>query len=186
MYITSVARLRFDIVYYTSRLRNEQNRRLHNNSWLMTLPLWCELHWLPHATSSGIRCTFKQEIHVHNDYLIFPETITPDTFNPPWHELSAPIQDNLKLLLQEYESQFTKDEMTIGTTPLIKHDNRYGHCWPRFPKTLSYSYETLSVGEGWNWEVTHCQSNLHQLLQLVCTHYSSTKRWWRKTIGNRL
>ena len=49
---------------------------------------------------------------------IFPETITPDTFNPPWHELSAPIQDNLKLLLQEYESQFTKDEMTIGTTPL--------------------------------------------------------------------
>ena len=67
-----------------------------------------------------------------------------------------------------------------------KHDNRYGHCWPSFPKTLSYSYETLSVGEGWNWEVTHCQSNLHQLLQLVCTHYSSTKRWWRKTIGNRL
>ena len=118
MYITSVARLRFDIVYYTSRLRNEQNRRLHNNSWLMTLPLWCELHWLPHATSSGIRCTFKQEIHVLNDYRIFPETITPDTFNPPWHELSAPIQDNLKLLLQEYESQFTKDEMTIGTTPL--------------------------------------------------------------------
>ena len=46
------------------------------------------------------------------------ETITPDTFNPPWHELSAPIQDNLKLLLQEYESQFVKDETTIGTTPL--------------------------------------------------------------------
>ena len=47
------------------------------------------------------------------------ETITPDTFNPPWHELSAPIQDNLKLLLQEYKSQFTKDETTIGTTPLM-------------------------------------------------------------------
>ena len=46
------------------------------------------------------------------------ETITPDTFNPPWHELSAPIQDSLKLLLQEYESQFAKDETTIGTTPL--------------------------------------------------------------------
>ena len=72
MHITSVARLRFDIVYFTNRLRNEQNRRLHNNSWLMTLPLWCELHWLPHTTSSGIRCTFKWEIHVHNDYLIFP------------------------------------------------------------------------------------------------------------------
>ena len=47
------------------------------------------------------------------------ETITPDTFNPPWHELSAPIQDNLKLLLQEYESQFAKDETIIGTTPLM-------------------------------------------------------------------
>ena len=28
------------------------------------------------------------------------------------------MQDNLKLLLQEYESQFTKDNTTIGTTPL--------------------------------------------------------------------
>ena len=28
------------------------------------------------------------------------------------------MQNNLKLLLQEYESQFTKDETTIGTTPL--------------------------------------------------------------------
>ena len=28
------------------------------------------------------------------------------------------MQDNLKLLLQEYESQFTKDKTTIGTTPL--------------------------------------------------------------------
>ena len=28
------------------------------------------------------------------------------------------VEDNLKLLLQEYESQFAKDETTIGTTPL--------------------------------------------------------------------
>ena len=28
------------------------------------------------------------------------------------------MQDNLKLLLQEYESQFGKDKTTIGTTPL--------------------------------------------------------------------
>ena len=46
------------------------------------------------------------------------ETVTPDTFDPPWHELSAPIQDSLKLLLQEYESQFTKDETKIGTATL--------------------------------------------------------------------
>ena len=46
------------------------------------------------------------------------ETVTPDTLIPPWQELSAPIQDSLKLLLQEYKSQFVKDETTIGTTPL--------------------------------------------------------------------
>ena len=45
------------------------------------------------------------------------ETVTPDTFDPPRYKLSAPIQDNLKLLLQEYKSQFAKDETTIGTTP---------------------------------------------------------------------
>ena len=46
------------------------------------------------------------------------ETITPDTFDPPQHELSVPIQDSLKFPLKEYESQFAKDETTIGTTPL--------------------------------------------------------------------
>ena len=46
------------------------------------------------------------------------ETVTPDTFNPPCHELSKTVQDELELLLQEYESQFTKDEISIGTTPL--------------------------------------------------------------------
>ena len=46
------------------------------------------------------------------------KTVTPNTFNPPQHELSAAVQDNLKLLLQEYESQFAKDKTTIGTTLL--------------------------------------------------------------------
>ena len=46
------------------------------------------------------------------------ETVTPDTFNPPHHKLSQTIQHELDTLLQEYESQFTKDEASIGTTPL--------------------------------------------------------------------
>ena len=46
------------------------------------------------------------------------ETVTPDTFNLPCHELSTAEQNDLDLLLQEYESQFTKDETSIGTTPL--------------------------------------------------------------------
>ena len=46
------------------------------------------------------------------------ETVTPDTFNPPCHELSTVVQNDLELLLQEYESQFAEDETSIGTTPL--------------------------------------------------------------------
>ena len=46
------------------------------------------------------------------------ETVTPDTFNPPCHELSTTVQNELELLLQEYESQFAKDETSIGTIPL--------------------------------------------------------------------
>ena len=46
------------------------------------------------------------------------ETVTPDTFNPPCHELSTAIQNDLDLLLWEYESQFAQDQTSIGTTPL--------------------------------------------------------------------
>ena len=46
------------------------------------------------------------------------ETVTPDTFNPPCHELSTAVQNDLELLLQEYELQFAKNETSIGTTPL--------------------------------------------------------------------
>ena len=46
------------------------------------------------------------------------ETVTPDTFNPPCNELSNTIQHELDALLKEYESQFAKDETSIGTTPL--------------------------------------------------------------------
>ena len=38
------------------------------------------------------------------------ETVTPDTFNLPCHELSTAVQNDLELLFQEYESQFAKDE----------------------------------------------------------------------------
>ena len=46
------------------------------------------------------------------------EQVKPDVFNPPCHELSTNIQNDLNTLLKEYESQFAKDETSIGTTPL--------------------------------------------------------------------
>ena len=45
-------------------------------------------------------------------------TVIPDIFNPPCNELSNTIQHELNTLLKEYESQFAKDEISIGTTPL--------------------------------------------------------------------
>ena len=46
------------------------------------------------------------------------ETVTPDTFDPPCHELSETVQGELDVLLKDYESQFTKDETSIGMMPL--------------------------------------------------------------------
>ena len=54
-----------------------------------------------------------------NKHLTFHKGEYIGHLEPRWHDLSAPIHDNLKLLLQEYKSQFAKDETTIGTTPLM-------------------------------------------------------------------
>ena len=77
--------------------------------------------YIGHLKPAVLDSTDQKDIHHTNSVTLkkmMSETITPDTFNPPQHELSAAVQDNLQLLLQEYESQFTKDETTIGTTPL--------------------------------------------------------------------
>ena len=78
--------------------------------------------YIGHLEPAVLDSTDQKDIHYANSVTLkemMSETIMPDTFNPPWHELSTPIQDDLKLLLQEYKSQFAKDETTIGTTPLM-------------------------------------------------------------------
>ena len=65
--------------------------------------------------------TDQGEMHQANSITLkkmMSKTVTTDIFDLPQHELSAPIQDSLKLLLEEHESQFAKDETSIGTTPL--------------------------------------------------------------------
>ena len=77
--------------------------------------------YIGHLKPAVLDSTDQQETHQTNSVTLkkmMSETGTPDTFNPPCHELTAAMQNNLKLLLQEYESQFTKDETTISTTPL--------------------------------------------------------------------
>ena len=63
----------------------------------------------------------QKETHQTNSVTLkkmMAETVPPDTFNPPCHELSTTVQNDLELLLLEYESQFAKDETSIGTTSL--------------------------------------------------------------------
>ena len=63
----------------------------------------------------------QKETHQTNSITLkkmMAERITPDTFNPLCHELSTAVQNDLDLLLWECESQFAKDETSIGTTPL--------------------------------------------------------------------
>ena len=58
------------------------------------------------------------------------ETVTSDTFNPPHHEILTPVQNSLKLLLEEYNSQFTQDETSIGTTTLTSMSINTGTANP--------------------------------------------------------
>ena len=63
----------------------------------------------------------QTEVHQTNSMMLqkmMAEQVKPDVFNPPFHKLTANIQNELDALLKEYELKFTKDETSIGTTPL--------------------------------------------------------------------
>ena len=48
------------------------------------------------------------------------EHVQLDIFDPSHHKLKPSIQSRLDTLLKEYETQFAKDETSIGTTPLTE------------------------------------------------------------------
>ena len=77
--------------------------------------------YIGHLEPAVLDLIDQKDIHHTNSVTLkkmMSETVTPNTFTAPQHELSAALQDNLKLLLQDDESQFAKDKTTIGTTPL--------------------------------------------------------------------
>ena len=77
--------------------------------------------YIGHLEPIVLDSTVQRETHQANSITLkkmMSETVTSDSFNPPQHELSASIQDSLKYLLEEYESQITKNEKSLGTTPL--------------------------------------------------------------------
>ena len=77
--------------------------------------------YIGHLELIELDSTDQRETHQANSITLkkmMSKTVTSDTFNPPRHEISTPVQNSLKLLLEEYESQFTQDETSIGTTLL--------------------------------------------------------------------
>ena len=48
------------------------------------------------------------------------EMVEPDTIKLPHHKLKQHIETKLTQLLKEYNSQFTQDETSIGTTALTE------------------------------------------------------------------
>ena len=61
---------------------------------------------------------------------MLPETVKLDSFTPPKYQLEPTIQQQLDFLLRTFKDQFTKDEITIGTMPLIQMSIDMGHSDP--------------------------------------------------------
>ena len=103
----------------------------------------------------------QTETHQTNSITLemMAKTITTDTFNPPCHELSNTIQHELDTLLKEYDSQFTKDETSIGTTPLTSMMIDTQASDP-ISKTLPHCHEALSMGQRGNRKTTCSQGHL--------------------------
>ena len=53
-----------------------------------------------------------------------------DTFDPPCHKLKTNTQNKLDVLLKEFETQFAKDETSIGMTSLTKMTINTGNSDP--------------------------------------------------------
>ena len=86
------------------------------------------------------------------------ETVTPDTFN-------SQAQNYTELLLQEYESQFAKDETSFGTTPLTS-------------KTIDTSISDPVSQKPYPIAIVHYQwvkDEIEKLLaaKVICTSHSS-------------
>ena len=77
--------------------------------------------YIGHLEPAVLDSTDQQEAHQTNSMTLnkmMSETVTPDAFYPPHHTLFTAVQNDLELLLQEYDLQFAKDETSIGSTPL--------------------------------------------------------------------
>ena len=125
----------------------------------------------------------QSEAHFTNSITLqkmMAEQVKPNTFDPPNHKLKTNTQNKLDALLKEYETQFAKDETSMGTTPLtkmtIKTGNSHLVSQKPYPITMK-NYQWVKE------EVTCSEIDSQLQIQLVSTNYCSVQRRWRKMIS---
>ena len=117
---------------------------------------------------------------------MLPETVKPDSFTPPKYQLDSTTQQQLDFLLRTFKDQFTKDETTIGTTPLTQMSIDTGDSDPVSQKPYPVAMKHYQwVKEEIN-KTLRSRCNQEQPLQLVGTYHCSAERRWRQVPRNRL
>ena len=112
--------------------------------------------------------TDQNEVHQTNSVTLkkmMYETVTPDPFNLQCNKLSTDVQNDLELVLQEYESQFAKDKTTIGTTPLTSMAIDTGISDPVSQKPYSIAMKQ------YQWVKDETEKLL--AAKVICTSHSS-------------
>ena len=94
------------------------------------------------------------------------EQVNTRCFDPPCHKLNANVQNKLDTLLKEYETQFAKDEISIGTTPLTSMTINMGNSDPVSQKPYPITMKN------YQW----VKEKIQKLLTAKIMH-SSRSRW---------
>ena len=95
------------------------------------------------------------------------EQVQPDTFNPSHHTLRPSIESKWNALLKEYTSQFAKDEMSIGTTPLMEMTIDTGTFDPVSQKPYPIAMKNYQWVKEEIEKLLHSQGHLQEQIKLV-------------------
>ena len=124
--------------------------------------------YIGHLEPIELDSTDQGETHQANSITLkkmMSETVMSDTFDPSHHKISTPVQNSLKLLLEEYESQFTQDETSIGTTPLMSMTIDTGTTGPVSQKPYPIAMKH------YEWVKTEIEKLL--AAKVICSSHSS-------------
>ena len=118
--------------------------------------------YIGHLEPLELDSTDQGETHQANSITLkkmISKTVTSDTFNPPHHEILTPVQNSLKLLLEEYDLQVCPGWNIHWHDPANKHVNWHRYHQSSVTETIPYSNEALQLGQEGDWKIISCQGN---------------------------